>query len=126
MFKKKASLTQVCNRCGKQLEYRTCKVCDGKGYHRKLVFFKEDCKVCSGSGKVLRCPDKGQHKSKEVGLKHSSNSNLKDFPKIDLPKPPTPKVIPPWFQINNPKNPNSLNNPNNPINRLKQQRKFWR
>ena len=53
--------TQVCDRCEKQLQNVVCDACDGKGYYRELLIFKSECEVCSGNGRVLRCPDERQH-----------------------------------------------------------------
>jgi hypothetical protein len=61
MHGNEADSSRVCRRCGKPLQYVACGACDGKGYHRKGLFLKGECRVCSGSGRVLRCPDEHRH-----------------------------------------------------------------
>jgi hypothetical protein len=135
MYSNPADSTSVCDRCGKQLQYGPCYVCDGRGYYRTLVIFKTECEVCSGSGRVLRCPDEHQHVIEDLSLSptFSTRSLYKGFQKsastktpVRKPsltatvKPSAPQVPPPWHpSYPNPWHPMHPNNPRNqPFNPL--------
>ncbi len=144
MFKNQSISAQVCDHCGKQLKNVPCSVCDGKGYYREWVIFKKDCEMCSGSGRVLRCPDELKHIIEDLKLppKYETRSIYKNFQKNTSPKPLTttlktplitpkppvqPQIPPPWhpsypnpwhpMHPRNPRNqPFSPLNPNSPTN----------
>jgi hypothetical protein len=111
MYKNQADSTSVCDRCGKRLQYRACGVCDGKGYYRKLVIFKNECEVCSGNGRVLRCPDEYQHIIEDLELSRKVNmkSLYRSFrgsastttpvlkPPLTTTKPPAWQIPPRWY-----------------------------
>ena len=127
----------TCDRCGKQLKFSDCNVCDGEGYFREWLVFKTVCEVCSGSGKILRCPDEYKHIREDFKLspKFRSDALYKNFQNRSLPRPPSsfnsrlagkkpdkPNVPPPWhrnypnpWHPMHPRNPN--NQPFNPANR---------
>ena len=147
MYKNQADSTSVCDRCGKQLQYVVCGACGGKGYYRELVIFKSKCEICSGNGRVLRCPDEHQHIIEDFKLppKLNTKSLHKNFRKSastktpvlktprTTPNPPAPRQIPPpwhpsypnpWHPMhprnpkNQPFNPLNPNSPTNPNNPL--------
>ena len=50
-----------CTHCDNLLRKVSCRACDGKGFIRKWLVFKDECWVCSGHGFRLRCPDELSH-----------------------------------------------------------------
>jgi hypothetical protein len=136
---------QTCDRCGTPLENTECRVCNGKGYYRELLIFKTDCEACSGSGRVLRCPNEYRHILDDLNLSsnYSARSIYKGFQNSTFPKPKSgfntrltgtkpgqPQVPPPWHPSypnpwhpmhprnprNQPFNPLNPNSPTNPMN----------
>ena len=120
----------VCDRCKKQLKSYECNVCDGKGYFRKWIIFKNECEVCSGSGRVLRCPDEYQHILEDLKLSRElrTKSLYKNFRTPVLPKnpfiqagqrtitkrAPSQQIPPPWHpSYPNPWHPMHPRNPRN-------------
>jgi hypothetical protein len=146
MKKNRASSTQTCDRCGEQLKRVACGACDGKGYYREWIIFKKECMACSGSGRILRCPNEYRHVVKDLNLspKLGTKPLYRGFRKSPSPKisssiavsrtittpparrtiirpPARPHIPPPWHpSYPNPWHPmhprNPRNQPFNPLN----------
>ena len=58
-FKKLSSVKKFCPECGKPLKFMEC-VC-----RTYFIGTQASCKVCGGSGKMLRCPDWQLHNRKK-------------------------------------------------------------
>src|SRR5215510_8227069 len=52
---------QHCPQCDKLLHDVACDYCGGKGYIRKLLFFKSTCSLCHGRRARAKCPDEHSH-----------------------------------------------------------------
>ena len=50
-----------CTHCESPLQKISCRACNGKGFIRTWLIFKDECWVCSGHGFRLRCPDELSH-----------------------------------------------------------------
>lgn len=145
MSKRKENSKNVCDKCGSKIKYFQCSACGGSGYYREWIFFKRDCGLCSGTGKVLRCPNEFKHIIEDLKLSRtlSTNSLYRNF-RTNAPRRTTlgqtnllpdtsfsrTQIPPPWhasypnpwhpFHPNNPRNqpfnPVNPNSPNNPNN----------
>ena len=119
MSNRKPNKSATCIQCGKLLQQVTCPSCGGKGFNRKLVFFKEGCDTCQETGKILRCPDYYKH---FLGRTSSVTTKLQPIKPLTRLKPldsSSPQVPPPWHpsnpNVSHPMHPRSPLNPNNPF-----------
>jgi hypothetical protein len=58
-MRKIALAGEPCPMCGSQLRLLRCATCHGVG--RSGVLFEHVCKTCSGSGKLIGCPNYFAH-----------------------------------------------------------------
>ena len=59
--KNQAEQHQYCAKCGEPLQELSCQYCNGKGFVRRWLLFKNECSVCHGTGTSIRCPDEVLH-----------------------------------------------------------------
>lgn len=130
MNTRQANPVPSCDRCGKPLKYAPCAACGARGSYRDWMIFKRECAACSGSGRVLRCPDELQHIFEDLRLpaKLGAKSVYRSFQRgaagkapsgaqapRPILKPPAKQPIPPPWSASYP-NPWHPMHPRNPRN----------